>query len=126
MLLGLAGIMFVIASLIGRKKWRRLYDEERDEYASYAEGADTELRAARLRIAELERDHEALQQAHSDALARIVAQEGAAPDIATTPAIEPVVTPDHPRLASEEEQAGAAEPRAPEPPPSPVETEPTR
>jgi predicted flap endonuclease-1-like 5' DNA nuclease len=70
-LLGLAAIMLLIASLTGGKKWRRLYDEEREEYASYAEGADTELRATRQRIAELERDHGTLQRQHAEALASI-------------------------------------------------------
>lgn len=70
-LLGLAAVTLLIASLTGGKKWRRLYDEEREEYASYAEGADTELRAARQRIAELEHELGTLQQQHSDALVSI-------------------------------------------------------
>lgn len=70
-LLGLAAVTLLIASLTGGKKWRRLYDEEREEYASYAEGADTELRAARQRIAELEQELGTLQQQHSDALVSI-------------------------------------------------------
>lgn len=70
-LLGLAAVTLLIASLTGGKKWRRLYNEEREEYASYAEGADTELRAARQRIAELEHELGTLQQQHSDALVSI-------------------------------------------------------
>lgn len=70
-LLALAAITFMIASLTGGGKWRRLYDEEREEYASYAEGADNELRATRQRVAELERDVGSLQRQHADALASI-------------------------------------------------------
>src|SRR3569623_2202428 len=111
-LLGLAGIMFVIASLTGGKKWRRLYDEERDEYATYAEGADTELREARQRIADLERDYGALQQQHSDALASIAALKSAPPPAAVEPAPAPL------KLVPSEEPA---EPPAAEPEHAPVD-----
>jgi predicted flap endonuclease-1-like 5' DNA nuclease len=117
-LLGLAGIMFVIASLTGGKKWRRLYDEERDEYATYAEGADTELRDARQRIADLERDYGALQQQHSDALASIAALKSAPPPAVVEPAPVPL------KLVPSEEHGEPAEPFAAEPEHVPVDAEP--
>ncbi|MEG3148087.1 hypothetical protein U1839_25850 [Sphingomonas sp. RT2P30] len=81
----------MIASLTGGGKWRRLYDEEREEYASYAEGADNELRAARQRVAELERDVGSLQRQHADALASIAKLKAGIADSATrTAAVVPL------------------------------------
>jgi predicted flap endonuclease-1-like 5' DNA nuclease len=109
-LLGLAAITFLIASLTGGSKWRRLYDEERAEYASYAEGADTELRTARQRIAELERDLGALQRQHADATARIATLKEEA--VARAPNVVPLtVVPS----ASAPEPAAVTEPVVEEP-----------
>ena len=119
-LLGLAAIIFVVASLIDSRKWRRLYQEEREEYASYTDGADRELRTARERIAELERNHGVLQQQHSDALvsiAKLKAEAAArpshvAPVIAAPKVEEPAAT--EPVIA-EPETTMAPAPVAPQP-----------
>ena len=81
-LLGLAALLFLIASFTGGGKWRRLYQEESEDYAAYADRADQDLRDARQRIAELERELSALQQRHAEAEATIARTE-AAPVIAT-------------------------------------------
>jgi predicted flap endonuclease-1-like 5' DNA nuclease len=81
-LLGLAALLFLIASFTGGGKWRRLYQEESEDYAAYADRADQDLRDARQRIAELERELSALQQRHAEAEA-VIARTEAAPVIAT-------------------------------------------
>lgn len=97
-LLGLAALLFLIASFTGGGKWRRLYQEESEDYAAYADRADQDLRDARQRIAELERELSALQQRHAEAEATI-AGTVAAPAIATpvgtaiTAAPEPELQP---------------------------------
>lgn len=118
-LLGLAAITLLIASLTGGKKWRRLYDEEREEYASYAEGADTELRAARQRIAELEHELGALQQQHSDALVRIDALKAEAAaravDVVPLAIVPPSPAPEAAFVAEPVVEPAPAEPVIEEP-----------
>jgi predicted flap endonuclease-1-like 5' DNA nuclease len=93
-LLGIAALLFIIASFTGGGKWRRLYEQEADEYAAYADRADQDLRAARQRIAELERAHSALQQRHAEAEATIAHAEVAAPAaIAPVPTASPEPQP---------------------------------
>ncbi len=122
-LLGIAAVLFIVASFTGGSKWRRLYDEEREEYAGYAESADTELRAARERIAELEHAHGDLQQQHSDALASIAqlkaeatARSVAAAPLAAVP-VAPAPIDEAPPLAAKSEPAEEALPAVAEPEP---------
>jgi predicted flap endonuclease-1-like 5' DNA nuclease len=90
-LLGIAALLFLIASFGGRGKWRRMYEEEAEEHAAYADRADDELRAARQRIAELEGELSALERRHAEAQATIArAETVVAPVVIATP-VEAVV-----------------------------------
>ncbi|MDB5708855.1 MAG: hypothetical protein JWL96_925 [Sphingomonas bacterium] len=90
-LLGIAALLFIIASFTGGGKWRRLYREESEDYATYADRADQDLRDARQRIAELEASRAALQQEHSDALAEI-ARLTSSSRSAETPVVVPLAS----------------------------------
>lgn len=94
-LLGLAALLFLIASFTGGGKWRRLYQEESADYAAYADRADGDLRTARQRIAELEASHAALEREHATAQAEIAQLKALSPAIeapVTVPPVREVVT----------------------------------
>lgn len=55
------GLIFAFVIHPGGRKWKNLYQEEVEENAAYRNDADNEIRAAKRRIAELERDNAALQ-----------------------------------------------------------------
>lgn len=60
-LLFFIGLIFAFVIHPGGRKWKNLYQEEVEENAAYRNDADNEIRAAKRRIAELERDNAALQ-----------------------------------------------------------------
>ena len=95
----------------GGRKWRDLYEQEAADFSAYRTDADDRLRAANRRLAELERDHAALERQREEAAALAVAQ---APQPAPEPAAEPVTTV--PVLV----EPPAAEPVAAEPAIEPV------
>lgn len=95
----------------GGRKWRDLYEQEAADFSAYRTDADDRLRAANRRLAELERDHAALERQREEAAALAVAQ---APQPAPAPAAEPVTTV--PVLV----EPPAAEPVAAEPAIAPV------
>ncbi|MDB5673307.1 MAG: hypothetical protein JWM65_289 [Sphingomonas bacterium] len=111
-LLGIAALLFIIASFTGGGKWRRLYQEESEDYATYADRADQDLRDARQRIAELEASRTALQQEHSDALAEIARLKSS-----SRSAEAPVVVPLASQTAMETTPPAIEPPAAPEPRP---------
>ncbi len=94
-LLGLAAIAFMISGLVSGRKWRRLYKAQRAGHARYVEGADRDLRAARQRITELEREIGSLTEQTGGPIA-------APASIADTPEdIPPTIAPSTPMLATE-------------------------
>lgn len=95
----------------GGRKWRDLYEQEAADFSAYRTDADDRLRAANRRLAELERDHAALERQREEAAALAAAQ---APQTAPEPAAEPVTTV--PVLV----EPPAAEPVAAEPAIEPV------
>jgi predicted flap endonuclease-1-like 5' DNA nuclease len=113
-LLGIAALLFIIASFSGGGKWRRLYQEESEDYAAYADRADQDLRDARQCIAELEASRAALQQEHSDALAEIARLTSS-----SRTAEAPVVVP----LASQTTMEAPAIEPPPAPEPRPIAPE---
>jgi predicted flap endonuclease-1-like 5' DNA nuclease len=84
-LLGVAALLFIIASFGGGGKWRRMYHQEAEEYAAYADRADQDLRGARQRITELERAYSELQQRHAETEAAIAQTESATPAAIAAP-----------------------------------------
>jgi len=112
-LLGLAALLFLIASFTGGGKWRRLYQEESEDYAAYADRADGDLRTARQRIADLEASHAALEREHADALAQIAQLKASPPtteapvtvppirEVVAEPVAPPVAVAEHRPIASE-------------------------
>jgi predicted flap endonuclease-1-like 5' DNA nuclease len=105
------GLIFAFVIHPGGGKWKRLYQEEVEENASYRNDADNEIRAAKRRIADLERDNAALQ-----AEAAVVVEPEPAVEAAPVPA-EPVAV--EPVLAAVPVAVVAPEP-VPEPIVAPV------
>jgi predicted flap endonuclease-1-like 5' DNA nuclease len=90
-LLGIAALLFITASFTGGGKWRRLYQEESEDYAAYADRADDDLRTARQRIAELEASQATLEREHAEALAQLAQAKASAPTIEAPVAVAPPV-----------------------------------
>lgn len=86
-LLGVGALALLIASLTGGGKWRRAYEEERESNAVHVNDRESDLRDARWKLVELERDHAALQQRHAAAETTIAGlrEELAAVRAAPTP-----------------------------------------
>ncbi len=108
-LLGIAAITLVLVSLARARKWRRRYEDEREEFASYSDGVDTELNAVRARAAELEHHYAVLQQEHSDTLAYLAQIKAKVP--ATVQPADAI--PQEPVTAEPVGQPLATEPTAP-------------
>jgi len=115
------GLLFFIGLILafvihpGGRKWKRLYQEEVEENASYRNDADNEIRAAKRRIADLERDRAALQAERAEPAAAIVEPEPvveAAPVAPEPVAAEPLAVA--PMLAAVPDPVVEAEP-VPEP-----------
>jgi len=88
------GLIFAFVIHPGGSKWKRLYREEVEENASYRNDADNEIRAAKRRIAELERDNAALQAERAEPAAVAIEPEPAVeavPAAAEPVAVEPVL-----------------------------------
>lgn len=84
-LLFFIGLIFAFVIHPGGRKWKKLYQEEVEENASYRNDADNEIRAAKRRIADLERD-----------IAELQAQQVAAAAVVPEPVVaepEPVIAP---------------------------------
>jgi predicted flap endonuclease-1-like 5' DNA nuclease len=96
-LLGIAALLFIVASFSGGGKWRRMYHEEAEEHAGYADRADQDLRDAHQRIAELERELSALQQRHAEAEATIAQAQTAPPVAIATPVAAAVIAVPEPQ-----------------------------
>ncbi|WP_375397022.1 hypothetical protein [uncultured Sphingomonas sp.] len=103
LLMLIVGLCFGLAIAPGGGKWRRLYERERDEHASYRRSTDTRLRETEAamtlrdrRVAELEAA-DARSAAIRDAAARdAAAQEAAAratPPVAAPPADSATLDP---------------------------------
>lgn len=85
------GLIFAFVIHPGGRKWKKLYQDEVEENASYRNDADNEIRVARRRIADLERDNAALQAEHAEPTAVVVEPE---PVVEAAPvAVEPVPAP---------------------------------
>ncbi|MEO8374818.1 MAG: hypothetical protein ABI471_06305 [Sphingomonas bacterium] len=82
-LLFFTGLIFAFVIHPGGRKWKKLYQEEVEENASYRNDADNEIRAAKRRVADLERE-----------VAELQAQQ-----VAPAPAVEPVVAEPEPVIA---------------------------
>jgi len=83
------GLIFAFVIHPGGRKWKKLYQEEVEENASYRNDADNEIRAAKRRIADLERDNAALQAERAEPVAVAVEPE---PVVEAAPvAAEPVI-----------------------------------
>ena len=84
------GLIFAFVIHPGGRKWKRLYQEEVEENAAYRNDADNEIRAAKRRIADLERDNAALQAERAEPVPVIVEPEPAveAAPVAAAPVIE--------------------------------------
>lgn len=93
-LLGIAALLFIIASFTGGGKWRRLYQEESEDYAAYADRADQDLRDARQRIAELERANSELQQRHAESEAAVTRNDVVEPVAVAVPVAPVAVAPE--------------------------------
>ena len=88
------GLIFAFVIHPGGGKWKKLYQEEVEENASYRNDADNEIRAAKRRIADLERDHAALLAEPAEPTPIAVEPEPAveAVPVAAEPvAVEPVL-----------------------------------
>ena len=70
-LLLIIGWLFGFVSHPGGDKWRRRYQEEDEKYAAYRSDADTEMREAKGRIADLEGVCASLEQRNATAEATI-------------------------------------------------------
>lgn len=107
-LLFFIGLIFAFVIHPGGRKWKKLYQEEVEENASYRNDSDNEIRASKRRIADLERDNATLQAERAEPEAVVVEPE---PGVAPPPvAAEPMVA-----VAA----VAAAEPE-PEPVPEPI------
>ena len=82
-LLFFIGLIFAFVIHPGGRKWKKLYQEEVEENASYRNDADNEIRAAKRRIADLERE-----------VAELQAQQ-----VVPAPVVEPVVAEPEPVIA---------------------------
>lgn len=122
-LIGVAAILFIVAGLTGGGKWRRLYNEERDDHARRVNDSESELRDARYRVTELEREQVVLQQRLAAAdktiadlrassavavAAPVVADAPAIPVTPVSPPVEPVAEEAH--FEPVKDEAPAAEP----------------
>lgn len=131
-LLFFIGLIFAFVIHPGGRKWKKLYQEEVEENASYRNDADNEIRAAKRRIADLEREIAELQ-AQLIAPAAVIAEPEpvvAEPLVAEPPVAEPepviapplvAVAPVAAELVVETVPAAAIEP---EPVPAPAATAP--
>jgi len=109
-LLFFIGLIFAFVIHPGGGKWKKLYQEEVEENASYRNDADNEIRAAKRRIADLERDIAALQAERAEPVAAVLEPE---PVVEAVPvAAEPVA--EAPMLAVVPDPVVEAEP-VPEP-----------
>jgi len=119
-LLFFIGLIFAFVIHPGGGKWKKLYQEEVEDNASYRNDADNEIRAAKRRIADLERDIAALQAERAEPAAAVPEPEPvveAAPVAREPVAVAPVAVA--PVLAAVPDPVVEAEP-APEPNPAPV------
>ena len=113
-LLFFMGLIFAFVIHPGGRKWKKLYQEEVEENASYRNDADNEIRAARRRIADLERDIAELKAEPAEPVPAIVEPEPAvepAPLAVEPLVIEPVAVAPAPKIETEP---------APEPAPAPI------
>ncbi|MEO6217154.1 MAG: hypothetical protein ABIO86_14075 [Sphingomonas sp.] len=117
-LLFFIGLTFAFVIHPGGRKWKKLYQEEVEENASYRNDADNEVRAAKRRIADLERDIAELQ-AQQAASAAVVAEPEpviAPPVVAAEPVVAKPVVETVPAAAIEPEPvrtpAATAEPES--------------
>jgi len=99
-LLFFIGLIFAFVIHPGGAKWKKLYQEEVEENASYRNDADNEIRAAKRRIADLERDIAALQAERAEPAAAVLEAEpvveaapATAEPIAEAPMLAAVPTP---------------------------------
>ena len=93
-LLFFIGLIFAFVIHPGGRKWKKLYQEEVEENASYRNDADNEIRVAKRRIADLERDIAELHAQQVAPAAMIAEPEPviAPPPVAIAPVpVEPVV-----------------------------------
>ena len=110
-LLFFIGLIFAFVIHPGGRKWKKLYQEEVEENASYRNDADNEIRVAKRRIADLERDIAELQ-AQQVVPAAVVAEP--------EPVIAPLVVAAEPVTTEPVAEAVPAAAIEPEPVTAPV------